>query len=78
MPLLETLFGPLNKEYCNYFYVMQIVSFALTLMMVLIVVRSSFSKKPLKLESIFNLITSPLLIYFINRLYYSMCVNSLH
>lgn len=78
MSTTEALFGPLSRKYCDYFYVLQVIGFALTMFMVFIVIRSLFSKKPMSLESIVNLITGPLLVYFINRLYYSMCVKSLH
>lgn len=75
--MMESLFGPLKSEYCNYFYILEIFFFVITILMAITVVRSFFTKKPMTLETSVNLIMGPLVAYFINRLYYSMCVNSL-
>ena len=75
--MLETLFGPLTKEYCEYFYILEVIFFIITAIMTFIVLKSLVSKKPMALDKAITLIANPLLIYFINRLYYSMCVGSL-
>jgi hypothetical protein len=74
--MLDTLFDPLSQKYCDYFYFLQVLAFVITMLMVSIVVKSLFTKKPLSLETSVNIITGPLLTYFVNRLYYTMCVNS--
>jgi hypothetical protein len=39
---------------------------------------SFVGKKSMKLTDALIIVTQPLLLYFINRLYYSMCVGSLN
>lgn len=72
----DYLFGPLGAEYCNYFYYLTVLSF-LTFLFVLgsclyIAVKSS------KADYVQLMLVSfqPFLAYFVNRLFYSMCMNS--
>jgi len=72
----DYLFGPLGAEYCNYFYYLTVLSF-LTFLFVLgsclyIAVKSS---KPDYLQ-LMLVSFQPFLAYFVNRLFYSMCMNS--
>ena len=68
--LPELLFSPLGKDYCLYFYILSVFAF------VLLVVSKSLKNKGKGL--IFDLVTLtsvPLVLYFQNRLFYSMCMN---
>ena len=79
--LMNFFFGPLNKEYCLYFYVLSIIfgiTFLLLVIGVLIVIIKDYKKIDLKIG--FNLILlliNAFLVYFVNRLLYSMCSRSL-
>ena len=75
---MEYLFSPLGKRYCNYFYYLSIISFFFFVFACLTVIKNLFSKKmAMSFTSIYVILTQPFLMYFINRLSYSMCVNSL-
>jgi len=74
--IMKKLFGPLDGQWCLYFYVLAVISFVFLVMSVGNLVMCLFSKKKMKMTSV--LATVQLLIaYFINRLLYSMCSSSL-
>lgn len=74
--IMKKLFGPLDGQWCLYFYVLAVISFVFLVMSVGNLVMCLFSKKKMKMTSV--LATVQLLIaYFINRLLYSMCASSL-
>lgn len=79
--MLDILFGPLGKDYCLYFYVLSAMSFSLFLLYIVYIIMYviMYSKKidiPFLVHSLFMILYS-LLAYFVNRLLYTMCVNSL-
>lgn len=82
---LNYLFSPLSKEYCYYFYIMSIF-FYVVLISFIILSLGYFIKNYNNLKEIkfvlliygIQVIVSLFLSYFVNRLLYSMCVNSLH
>jgi hypothetical protein len=74
--LLDTLFGPLDVQYCLYFYFLSIFGFVL---LVLFIVPAVFyglkNRKGLDYYlQIFGLSLGYLVFYFQNRLLHSMCV----
>ncbi len=74
--LPELLFSPLGKDYCLYFYILSVIAFLLLVANVIMVVSKSLKNKGKGL--IFDLVTLtsvPLVLYFQNRLFYSMCMN---
>ena len=78
--MLDKLFGPLGKDYCLYFYVLSVMSFSLFLLYVLYIVTlviktPSKLNVPFLMHSLFVIMYS-LLGYFVNRLLYTMCINS--
>ena len=74
--IMKKLFGPLDGQWCLYFYVLAVISFVFLVMSVGNLVMCLFSKKKMNMVSI--LATVQLLIaYFVNRLLYSMCASSL-
>ena len=75
---VKDLFSPLSQKYCDYFYFLSVIFFVLFLFAVIVRVMSFFDKKSLKLTDALVLITQPLVLYFINRLYYSICVGALN
>ena len=74
--LNEIFFSTLSKEYCVYFYLMMVIFFVFLLMamftiVVHIVKRNKETDYLLMITNTFTLGV----IYFQNRLLYSMCVN---
>ena len=75
----KLLFSPLNKNHCFYFYYLSVFFFCLFVSLIFLLVLDYFYSKvksPTAAQVLWLLI-NPLLLYFINRLYYSMCINSL-
>ena len=74
---MQTLFGPLDKSYCNYFYYLEVMFFGIFIFMIGMVIKTIATKKSYDPMQLFLVILQPLMLYFVNRLYYSMCVSSL-
>jgi len=75
---LDSLFSPLGAQYCNYFYYLTVFFFAMFIFSAVVILKSFFTdKNTMKAVDIVTILTQPLLLYFINRLYYSMCIGSL-
>lgn len=75
---VQDLFSPLSHKYCDYFYFLSVIFFVLFLFAAVTCFMSLFEKKSVKLTDALVLMSQPLLLYFINRLYYSMCVGALN
>jgi uncharacterized BrkB/YihY/UPF0761 family membrane protein len=80
---LEGIFSPLSKEYCLWFYYLQIIGFiflVIILLTSLFVIVGSDTKKKEKgklLGGLFIMIMTYGIFYFQNRLFYSICTKSL-
>ena len=74
---ISDLFSPLDRKYCDYFYFLSVLFFVMFVVMVIKVLSEIFGKGKPKLADCLVLLTQPLLLYFINRLNYSMCAGSL-
>ena len=68
------LFSPLSKEYCMYFYALTVMSFALLALSIGSSVYYLVEGKVDVFSAVMSL-TGPALLYFNNRLLYSMCVH---
>jgi len=86
MDVLNTYFTPyVSKEYCTYFYILSVIFGALfgvflisgILLILLNFRKAKFIGNPLFYNYLLFLGNS-FLAYFVNRLLYSMCVNSLN
>ena len=75
---VQSLFSPLTKENCNYFYFVSVISFIVFAVNALSFGHSFIFKKKTKLLPLNIMLITPFLGYFVNRLLYSMCANSLH
>jgi len=75
----KALFSPLNKNYCFYFYYLSVFFFTLFVFLIFTIGFTTMTSKTqsLTIEQVVWLLINPLVLYFINRLYYSMCINSL-
>lgn len=83
--VLNNLFGPLPKEYCYYFYIMSIFFYVVLISFIILslgyLVKNYNNLKEIKFVLLIysiQVIVSLFLSYFVNRLLYSMCINSLH
>lgn len=79
--MMEDFFGPLTKEYCTYFYYFSVAGFIVMIMFIIftLMVLVRFYKKfntPLMMN-LLSMIINSFLLYFSNRLLYTMCMKSL-
>jgi len=79
------LFSPLSKEYCAYFYILSIFFYVVLVIFILLslgyLIKNYNNLKDIKFVLLIygiQVIVSLFLSYFVNRLLYSICVNSLH
>ena len=70
----KQLFSPLSKDYCMYFYILTVIAFVLLAMSVCTFVYYVIEGKADIFTGVVSLI-GPFLLYFNNRLLYSMCVH---
>jgi hypothetical protein len=75
--MIQLLFGPLDASYCNYFYYMSIFFFAILCFTAFNLAKKVFSGKKVAVQEMVIVLLQPFLLYFINRLYFSMCAGSL-
>ena len=73
--MLDNIFGPIGRENCVVFQVVSVVCFIMFLMILLAGVMNA--KKNKSFFAIVAAVTSPLAMYYIYRLLYSMCIGSL-
>ena len=76
MGVQETLFSPLSCEYCVYFYYTSVIAFLFFVAALVGGLYQVFSGSLNVLSLILGLL-SPALLYFSNRLLYSMCVSGI-
>ena len=72
--LVDNLFSPLGKEYCVYFYWLSVIAF---IFLLLVLYNSLIALLKGKFNVLYFVISlfGPGLMYFNNRLLYSMCLN---
>lgn len=75
---MTTFFGPLSKQYCSYFYFLSIILFVFLIISAISLIGLFIKKfdKTILFNNAFVLINL-LIAYFINRLFYTMCINSI-
>ena len=74
----QTLFSPLGKEYCLYFYILSVIGLLMVAIVLAWALIIGITKKK-GLVYYFNAILASLvyvIFYFQNRLLYSMCIAS--
>lgn len=80
--IMNMFFGPLNKDACLYFYFLSIlfgISFIFIAICIFLYIIKNYSKMDLKVG--FNLVLlliNAFLVYFVNRLLYTMCSKSIN
>ena len=73
--MLNSLFGPIGKDNCVIFQIVSIFSFVMFI--TLLVLGVLHAKKNKSAMAIIGLVTSPLVMYYVYRLLYSMCIGAL-
>lgn len=76
--LMDTLYGPLDRKYCLYFYFLSILGFVLFVFMLFSILYITIAKKK-DSSFYFPMLIASLgygIFYFQNRLLYSMCIHS--
>jgi len=75
--MFEQLFGPLDRKYCEFFYIMAVVQFVLLVVSVgsLVFLLSDYKKNKLQLLMTTSHILTLGFVYFYNRLLYTMCLK---
>jgi hypothetical protein len=77
--MLDSLFGPLDKKYCDYFYILSILGFILLAIFLVSSVLVGLSKRK-GLDFYMQALSVSIgygLFYFQNRLLHSMCLGSM-
>ena len=79
--LYQTFFSPLDKSACFYFYFLTYFSFGILVIFLLIEAGYIYKNyKNLNFRTLLNsvfLLLNIFMSYFVNRLMYSICINSL-
>jgi hypothetical protein len=79
--MFHALFQPLTKESCNYFYFFAVAGFIIMIVFIIILLVSlvRYNKKMDRsmLINIVAMIINSFLLYFSNRLLYTMCIKTL-
>ena len=74
------LFGPLNAEFCNYFYALSVINYIMFIFIIIsLIMTLLFRRKSVDKENMMALGFGALLygiLYFQNRLLHSMCVKT--
>ena len=78
---MSKLFGPLNKEWCDYFLIISMIMYVFFIIAIFTEVVFIFKHyKTLNFRTImhgFLMLVNAFLAYMVNRLLYSMCIKSL-
>jgi len=78
--MLDTLFGPLDQKYCDYFYILSVLGFVLLAIFMISSLFVGLSKRK-GVDYYIQMIGVALgygLFYFQNRLLHTMCVGALN
>ena len=74
--VMNYLFSPIGKEWCMYFYFLSVFAFILFAIAVLSSLGLFMKGQKVSGTTSFLMIFQPFVLYFVNRIFYSMCVNS--
>ena len=74
--ILNSVMSPLDKSNCNYFYLLSLFGF-ITFLLTIFKFIFKQNKNKFNVAVIGYLIFAQLIMYYVNRLLYSMCVKSL-
>jgi hypothetical protein len=75
---LQSLFGPLGRSYCAWFYWLAVLGFIFLILTVVSGIALMFNERRFRPEVLHSVIMTAVMygiFYFQNRLLYSMCIN---
>ena len=78
--LIKILFGELNMDFCYLFMVISALAlfvFVMTGILLLLNLLKVLNIKKYYSSQLFYMLLNSIFVYFINRLYYSMCIKTL-
>ena len=77
--LNDTLFGPLNQNYCLWFYILSVFGFVFLVLFLVPAIYMGIIKRKGSdyYVSVFGIAVIYAISYFQNRLLHTMCVNSI-
>jgi len=76
---LDALFGPLNKKYCSWFYILSVLGFVFLVIAIALTLFIGISKRK-GIDFYVQMLIGSLayvIFYFQNRLLYTMCVSAI-
>ena len=76
--IMNTIYGPLPKDYCLYFYIISVCSFIAMIFILILALFIGITKKKnisFYLQALMGALAYGIF-YFQNRLLYSMCIGS--
>lgn len=76
----DFLFGPLSPQYCNWFYILMVISLISTFVGALGALGHIATAKKIdnaEMGTMAALLFNGVLAYFVNRLMYNMCIQSI-
>jgi hypothetical protein len=76
---LDALFGPLNKKYCLWFYILSVLGFVFLVIALALTLFIGISKRK-GIDFYIQMLIGSLayvIFYFQNRLLYSMCISAI-
>jgi 4-amino-4-deoxy-L-arabinose transferase-like glycosyltransferase len=79
---MNKYFGPLSKDYCLYFYILSIMFFIffilLAITIFIFIIRNRKEVNFVLITNAIMALGNLFIIYLVNRLLHTMCVNSIH
>ena len=76
MNAIKQLFEPLSRDYCDYFYIVSVLTFVTFLVNGGLIVNDLVNKRTVP-TAMYFVALQMFVLYFTYRLFYSMCKNSL-
>ena len=76
LPLFDSIVGPLHQDFCFYFYILAILLFISFILSIISLLFYLFKNKSITFQHIILPINA-FVLYFVNRLLYNMCHNSI-
>ena len=78
---VNTFFGPLDKKYCMYYFLLTVIFFVLLVLTfvfeIMILVKNYKRLNSINITGGLLVLFNALIVYFVNRLLYTMCSKSL-
>ena len=74
--IFDSIVGPLSQDFCLYFYILAILLFISFILSIIQIAFSLFKNKSITIQHIILPINA-FVLYFVNRILYNMCQNSI-